>query len=113
MKRQLHIALLPGLALLACILPATAAASQSSGEILGTNPEERTLTLRVSRPDGRESIVFHVPGETVIRREGSSETMRFEDLRAGEKAVVTSRKDEGRRIAVEIVVRHSPGEATL
>lgn len=106
MKRQLHLALVLCLVLPAAVAEAPSAGSQHTGEILGTHPGERSLTLRVSTPDGKDLVVFHVPEDAVIRREGSDQRLEFADLKPGMRASVSSRRSDGRREAVEILIRH-------
>ena len=84
---------------------AVAAGTQHSGEILGTHLGERTITLRVIRPEGKEVLVFHVPEDAVIRDARSKRNLRFEDLKAGMRATVASSRSDGKRRATEITVR--------
>lgn len=110
MERQPRIGLLLCLVLAASGSTAAGAGAEHTGEILGTNPGERTLSLRVKTPEGRELMLFQVPGEAVIRREGSDESLRFEDLKPGMKATVTSARRKDRRVAVKIVIHRDSGK---
>ncbi len=90
---------------LAVALAALAANAAETGEILGLNRQERTLTLKVTRPDVKENIVYHVPEGSTIRSERSGARLTFEDLRPGMRVTVTGFRDGERRIATQIVIR--------
>lgn len=105
MKRQLLRLSFGALALLIS-LPAWCADSfHQTGEVLGTHPGERTLTLRVTGPEGKEVLVFHVPEDADIREDKSGRPARFEDLKPGMKVTVTGTREGGERRVREIRIR--------
>jgi hypothetical protein len=76
------------------------------GEILGVNRQERTVTVRSELPEGKELHVFYVGDETIIRRKRSKErNLSIGDLAPGDTVWVTARREPGRKVAVEIVVK--------
>jgi hypothetical protein len=76
------------------------------GEILGVNRRDKTVTVRSELPEGKELHVFHVGDETIIRRKRSKERdLSIDDLSPGDTVWVKARREPGRKVAVEIVVK--------
>ncbi|HXI03626.1 MAG TPA: hypothetical protein VNI57_10670 [Candidatus Saccharimonadales bacterium] len=104
--------LLPAAALVIAGVAAGPRPDRHSGEILGLNPADRTVTLRVSHIRGQEVLVFAVTDETQIRDQDSGEAVPFGELEPGQRASITSRRKDGHRIAIEVVVKagRKPGK---
>lgn len=104
--------LLPVVSLLIAGVAAGPKPDRHTGEILGLNPADRTITLRISHVRGQEVLVFDVTEETRIRDQDSGEAVPFGELQPGQRATITSRRKDGHRLAIEVVVRtgRKPGK---
>lgn len=75
------------------------------GEILGVDRDAKTVTIRVAKIDDKETHVFHVTGKTVIKDKATGKILSLADLASGDKVIVKGGHREGKRVALEILVR--------
>jgi len=75
------------------------------GEILAIDTNAKTFTVRIVKLEEKDTHVYAFTDKTTIKDKETGKALTFADLSVGDKVIITGRHKDGKRVAIEIVVK--------